>query len=227
MKRKPLITLLMSIGCMVLLITACQKNNNDKLENPSDRSAVANKSDVRLLACPFKDTFVISSGTSFSSYTAWTPVSTSFPAGLSITWEGFSNSFLRPANNSGWYIGTNGDIDNEDCVTWNDIKASIAVKNNNLGSSPSPTYNVVGINGSFGGASFGLGYYSYVQGNPTIDSVVVVWKDPTLTSSSAISTPNGIAATPNAFLIKIKRFGVGAPVGGVYPDTVFYSYRKI
>ncbi|PUZ23878.1 hypothetical protein GA0116948_10848 [Chitinophaga costaii] len=216
-------SLLTGVTAITLLLGACSKKA-DSIATPgtgTDPRAVT--------ACTLKDTVVNSTGTSFSYYTAWAPKTVTLAGGTGpvVQWEGYSNSFVRPVT-GGFYIGTMAAADT--CSAWSVVKNKITVKNANLGVAPDTTgyskYNVVGVNGTFSGVNFGLGYYHYVTGVPTVDSVIVIWKDSHSTSSSYVSVPSALTGTPEAYIINVRSFAVGG-TSGAYTDAVSYAYKKI
>lgn len=219
-------SLLTGAAAVAMLFAACSKNNK---ETTSD----SNTSPRAILACTLIDTTVNSTGTSFSYYTAWNPqtVTLSGGSGVQVKWEGYSNSFLRPVT-SNYYIGTVANVDT--CDSWATIRSKITVKNitANVGAAPDTVgyskYNVVGINGVFSSVNYGLGYYHYVTGVPTVDSSIVVWKDTRGSGSvSYVSNPVTAPGVADAYVFHVVSYTIGGGGPSPYTSAVRYSYKKI
>ena len=115
--------------------------------------------------------------------------------------------------------------------SWSAIASAIEVKNvpANVGSDPScGTFipqNVVGAIGAAYGSDFGTGYYEYDSTfhTITITQKVVIWKDVSATSATAVTDPVNDAT--EAYLIEITDI-VPTHGASVY-GTVSYTYTKV
>ena len=228
MNKKKCKYVLAGVTYILLLLTACQEKS-EKIQRKGDKAA-SSTDDVIALACTVKDTAINGSGNSFFAYPSWNAVAVNLPAAAGIQFEGFSNSFIRPTS-SGWFIGTVDNLD-DSCATWLTIRSEISVKNaiGNLGSFPDTlTFkkeNVVGIDGTFSGKNYGLGYYNYspTTHQPDVTALVVIWKDAGTTWPTGISNPANIPST-DAFVISVHTLSVAGT--GPYTDVVHYAYKKI
>jgi hypothetical protein len=223
MKKINFLPLLSLAAIITLMIISCDKKSE---KTKHDTAVAANES---VLDCTLTEASVNGSGTDFNYYSAWTPTTFTIPSGPQIKFEGFSNSFIRPVT-ANWYIGTIALADT--CNSWASIKGNIVVRNGNEGDAPDTTgfspCNVVGINGTFAGVDYGLGYYSYNSGShvPTVNSTIVIWNDAGGNSDPCYaSTPANLSA-PQAYIIRVRRFVVtgSAPP---YSDVVYFAYKAI
>ena len=142
-----------------------------------------------------------------------------------LRFEGQFNSFIRPAN-SNWFVGTIplSEVDS----SWSAM--TITTKASDVGTEPNEVcngftavpQNVLGVDGEFpagSGDDFGLGYYSYVLGTPTVDRAVVVWRGGSATNP---------AGATDGFVFAVTALNA---VPQNFPPTVFrsqviFNYRR-
>jgi hypothetical protein len=168
-------------------------------------------------------TIMVPAGPALGQYCPWGRLTYALcsGAGPTLSLEGQFNSFIRPIT-SGWFIGTIPLAEYNN--TWSTM--TITPKAGNTGTDPNVTCstsggfsatpnNVVGMDGSFGGFNFGLGYYDYSTGSPIVTQAIVVW-----TGGSATNP----AGATEAYAIEVT--GLNPVSGGsFYTSQIVFDYR--
>jgi hypothetical protein len=214
--------LAIAAACTTLVVVACNKQY-DKT-NP-ERNTVRISNLLEACECCASGTDSVTGPSSTSpgaDYCVWgTATKQLCASGPSLQFEGQFSSFIRPAS-ANWYIGTT-ELSYKDS-SWCWISTHITAKNltGNVGDYPDcgdsrVQENVLGLNGSFGGQNFGLGYFSYVTGVPTVQKSIVIW-------SGGTSTPDDPTGATCAYVITVNNLrSLGGP--GNWFGRVVYSYR--
>ncbi|MCI9843379.1 hypothetical protein [Flavobacterium pectinovorum] len=223
-----------------MFFVSCDQNSADDEVQGSTLSAQATlNSQAKLasnalteeLCVSVSDSAVVNKVTAGSSgnYCFWGQTTKSIGA-VSVQFEGMYGSGIRPLT-PGWYIGV---VDPSYACEdgWDTIASEIAVKNDTIsdyvGNAPTCTpvivpQNVVGAIGSVGTYDFKLGYYTYASTAFNITKKIVIWKDPSATSATAITDP--VNAT-EAYLVEVTNI-VPTFTSSPFYGTVSYTYTKI
>lgn len=155
-----------------------------------------------------------------STYTNWTPVSTTIGS-VGVQWEGIYGASLRPTT-AKWYVGT---VElNQTCANYDTWSSNILVKNAtaNLGTAPTNKFNVLGYDGSISGSNYGLGYYSYDISTHimTPSKAIVIWKiDDTGIDEETETNP---ALATEAYLVKVT-----AVTPGSSSSVISYTWTQV
>lgn len=224
------LVLSMSLMTAMFFVSCEQDSVNDEVYN--DTSSYQSKStSTTAVDCEnsVSDNAVVYKDLTGSSgdYCVWNKVTKTIGT-VSVQFEGMYGGSIRPLT-SGWYIGV---VDPAyDCTyEWDDIAEEVIVKNvpANVGTDPSCgsfiPENVVGAHGIVSPYDFGLGYYEYQQpGGLTITKKVVIWKDASATSATAVTNP---LSAVEAYLIEVTSI---VPTFSAPPfyGTVSYTYTKV
>lgn len=210
----------LQIAFCSLIFASCQKAVDTTPANGSDGQAQSNTlSNARVAVedCLATADTVNGTGNGYT-YTNWTPTTKVLGTGPTLQFEGHYASFIRPATTS-WYVGTASN--DYACADWDELIDVISVKNasGNVGTAPANPYNVVGYRSS----TYGLGYYVYASTVPSVDQLVIVWKDAGSTSDSYVSSP---ANATEAYVLQVQSI----TPGGAFPaltSQVIYKYHRV
>jgi len=218
--RKTKTNIWLQIAFCSLIFASCQKSVDTTPANGSNgqaQSSALSNARIAVDDCLATTDTVNGTGTGHT-YTSWIPALKVLGSGLSLQFEGQYNSFIRPATTS-WYIGTASN--DYACADWETLIDVISVKNdgNNVGTQPANPYNVVGYRNS----TFSLGYYVYASTVPTVDRLVVIWKDAGSTSDSYVSSP---AAATEAYVLQVQSITPGGALPAL-TSQVIYKYHKV
>jgi hypothetical protein len=209
----------LQIACCALIFASCQKSVDTTPANGNAQTQSNNLSNARVAVedCLASADTVNGTGNGFT-YTNWTPVSKVLGTGPSLQFEGHYNSFIRPTTTS-WYVGTASP--EHACADWDELIDVISVKNasGNVGTSPANPFNVVG----YRAAAYGLGYYVYAGQVPSVDQLVIVWKDAGGSTDSYVSSP--VNAT-EAYVLQVQSITPGGAVPALTSQVV-YKYHKV
>jgi hypothetical protein len=210
----------LQIAFCSLIFASCQKSvDTTPASTGKGQTPLTTLSNARVAAedCLASADTVNGTGNGYS-YTNWTPTSKVLGTGPTLQFEGHYSSFIRPTTTS-WYVGTAST--SYACADWDELIEAISVKNasGNLGTSPANPFNVVGYRSS----AYGLGYYVYASTLPSVDQLVIVWKDATGSTDSYVSDP--VNAT-EAYVVQVQSI----TPGGTFPaltSQVIYKYHKV
>ena len=232
------IVLTMSLMAAMFFVSCDQNSADDEVQGGTSAYQTSVNSQAKLASLlaadcenPVSDSAVVTKALTGSSgdYCVWNTTTKTIGA-VSVQFEGMYGSGIRPTT-AGWYVGV---VDAAaTCSTWDSWKGSIAVKNDislsYVGTSPACTSviipeNVVSAHGNVGTLNFGLGYYTYASQAFSITKKIVIWKDKSATSATAITDPANDAT--EAYLIEVTSI---VPTFGTPPfyGTVSYTYTKV
>lgn len=237
------IFLSMSLMAAMFFVSCDQNSADDEVQGGTSAYQASLNSQAKLASnaltaeadCenPVSDSAVVTKALTGSSgdYCVWNTTTKTIGT-VSVQFEGMYGSGIRPLT-PGWYVGV---VDAAaTCSTWDSWNGSIDVKNDttvtpsNVGTSPACTsviipQNVVSAQGTVGALNFGLGYYTYASQGFSITKKIVIWKDKSATSATAITDPATDAT--EAYLVEVTSI---VPTFGTPPfyGTVSYTYTKV
>jgi hypothetical protein len=207
---------------VTIAVVACNKQYDKTSPNTVTNSRSSNLVTCECCASGTDSITGPSVSSPAASYCNWGTTEKQLCAsGPALQFEGQFSSFIRPVS-ADWYIGTTDTTYKDSSWCW--ISTHVAPKNDlsNIGDVPDCgdnriQENVLGLNGTFGGQNFGLGYYSYVLGTPVVQKSIVIWSGGTSTSTD----PTGATC---AYVITVQYLrSLGGP--GNWFGRVVYSYR--